>query len=233
MEELENVLAIPREEVILASAKEGTGVPEILEAIVARIPPPKGSPTQPLQALVFDSHYDAVQGRRLLRAARPGNAPRARRHPPDGQRGRGGAPGARRVPAAARAGQAARGGRGRLRRHGPQERPRGAGRRHRDGRQEAGDRAAPRLPGGEEPRVRRPLPAQRARLPAAPRRAREAPPQRRELHVRAGDRRWRSGSGSGAGSSACCTWRSSRSASSASSTSTSSPARRRSSTASS
>ena len=44
MEELENVLAIPREEVILASAKEGTGVPEILEAIVARIPPPKGDP---------------------------------------------------------------------------------------------------------------------------------------------------------------------------------------------
>src|SRR5574339_828419 len=42
MEELENVLAIPREEVILASAKEGKGVQEILEAIVQRIPPPKG-----------------------------------------------------------------------------------------------------------------------------------------------------------------------------------------------
>ena len=62
LEELENVLAIPREEVILASAKEGTGVPEILEAIVARIPPPKGSPSQPLQALVFDSHYDPYKG---------------------------------------------------------------------------------------------------------------------------------------------------------------------------
>ena len=47
MEELENVLAIPREEVILASAKEGTGVPEILEAIVARIPAPKGDPAAP------------------------------------------------------------------------------------------------------------------------------------------------------------------------------------------
>src|ERR1035437_10376459 len=42
MDELENILAIPREEVLLASAKDGTGVPEILEAIVARIPPPKG-----------------------------------------------------------------------------------------------------------------------------------------------------------------------------------------------
>jgi GTP-binding protein LepA len=62
IDELENVLAIPREEVILASAKEGTGVPEILEAIVARIPAPKGDPTAPVQGLIFDSHYDAYKG---------------------------------------------------------------------------------------------------------------------------------------------------------------------------
>jgi GTP-binding protein LepA len=62
MDELENVLAIPREEVILASAKDGTGVPEILEAIVERIPAPKGDPTRPLQGLIFDSHYDAYKG---------------------------------------------------------------------------------------------------------------------------------------------------------------------------
>ncbi|NJD29103.1 MAG: elongation factor 4 [Chloroflexi bacterium] len=62
MEELETALAIPREEVLLVSAKEGTGVPEVLEAIVARIPAPKGDAQAPLRALVFDSHYDPYKG---------------------------------------------------------------------------------------------------------------------------------------------------------------------------
>ena len=62
MEEMENVLAIPREEVLLVSAKEGTGVPEVLEALVQRIPPPVGDAAQPLQGLIFDSHYDPYKG---------------------------------------------------------------------------------------------------------------------------------------------------------------------------
>jgi GTP-binding protein LepA len=62
IEELENVLAIPREEVILVSAKDGTNVEAVLEAIVERVPPPKGDPTARLQGLIFDSHYDAYKG---------------------------------------------------------------------------------------------------------------------------------------------------------------------------
>jgi GTP-binding protein LepA len=62
IDELENVLAIPREEVILASAKDGTGVPDILEAIVERIPAPEGDPHAPVRGLIFDSHYDAYKG---------------------------------------------------------------------------------------------------------------------------------------------------------------------------
>jgi GTP-binding protein LepA len=62
LEELENVLAIPREEVILVSAKEGTNVEQVLEAIVDRIPPPTGAADAPLRGLIFDSHYDPYKG---------------------------------------------------------------------------------------------------------------------------------------------------------------------------
>jgi GTP-binding protein LepA len=61
-EEIVSVTGIPREEVIFASAKQGIGITEILEAVVARVPPPAGSPEAPLRALVFDSYYDAYRG---------------------------------------------------------------------------------------------------------------------------------------------------------------------------
>src|SRR5437667_11676942 len=61
-QEVEDVIGLPQEECILASAKEGIGTQDILEAIVQRIPPPKGNLHQPLRALVFDSHYDSYKG---------------------------------------------------------------------------------------------------------------------------------------------------------------------------
>ena len=60
--EIDRVIGLPLDEVIFASAKEGRGVPEILEAIVKHIPPPAGDAAQPLRALIFDSHYDAYKG---------------------------------------------------------------------------------------------------------------------------------------------------------------------------
>src|SRR5437588_1268996 len=61
-QEVEDVIGLPKEECILASAKEGIGTREILEAVIKQIPPPKGIPDQPLRALVFDSHYDSYKG---------------------------------------------------------------------------------------------------------------------------------------------------------------------------
>src|SRR5690349_7307206 len=61
-QQLEDILAIPGDSAILASAKEGVGIDEILEAIVERIPPPKPSGESSLQALVFDSYFDTYKG---------------------------------------------------------------------------------------------------------------------------------------------------------------------------
>jgi GTP-binding protein LepA len=60
--EIEHVLGIPADEILRISAKTGEGVPELLDALVARIPPPKGDADAPLQALIFDSVYDAYRG---------------------------------------------------------------------------------------------------------------------------------------------------------------------------
>jgi GTP-binding protein LepA len=60
--QLEDILAIPADTAILASAKEGIGIDEILEAIVARIPPPKATGAASVQALVFDSYFDTYKG---------------------------------------------------------------------------------------------------------------------------------------------------------------------------
>ncbi len=61
-DEMVDLLGCDRNEIIPASGKEGIGVPEILQAIVERIPPPKGDPEGPLQALIFDSVFNSYRG---------------------------------------------------------------------------------------------------------------------------------------------------------------------------
>src|SRR4051812_20639465 len=57
-DEIERVLGIAAEEILLISAKTGQGVPELMDAVVERIPAPEGDADAPLQALIFDSHFD-------------------------------------------------------------------------------------------------------------------------------------------------------------------------------
>ncbi|HEX6818909.1 MAG TPA: translation elongation factor 4 [Ktedonobacterales bacterium] len=61
-QEIEDVIGLPKEDVILASAKEGTGTQDILEAVIKHVPPPHGNAGRPLRALVFDSKYDPYKG---------------------------------------------------------------------------------------------------------------------------------------------------------------------------
>ena len=61
-QQMEEVLAIPREEALLISAKDGTGVAEVLEAIITRVPAPKPMNFSGASALIFDSNYDAYRG---------------------------------------------------------------------------------------------------------------------------------------------------------------------------
>ena len=60
--EIMDLIGAKREEILAVSAKEGTGVPELLEALVARVPAPKGKEDAPLRALIFDSYFDRYRG---------------------------------------------------------------------------------------------------------------------------------------------------------------------------
>ena len=167
--------------------RTGTGVPEILEAIVARIPPPKGDPTSPLQGLIFDSHYDAYKGviayvRLAQGTLRDGEPIRLMASGAEAEPLELGVFRPQLVPVkqlvAGEVGYVATGLKN--------VREAQVGDTVTTSTRPAADAAA-RLPAGQEPRVRRALPGQRRGLPAPARRAREAPPQRRELHLRAGE----------------------------------------------
>lgn len=60
--EIESIIGLDTSNAIACSAKTGLGIPEILQAVVDRVPPPTDRPTEPLRALIFDSYYDAYRG---------------------------------------------------------------------------------------------------------------------------------------------------------------------------
>ncbi len=60
--EIEQAIVIPADDAVLASAKAGIGIEDILEAVCARMPSPRGNPTAPLRALIYDSHFDSYKG---------------------------------------------------------------------------------------------------------------------------------------------------------------------------
>jgi len=61
-QEVHDLLGVDPDDILLVSAKEGLGIPELLEQIVRKVPAPEGNPTGPLRALIYDSYYDRYRG---------------------------------------------------------------------------------------------------------------------------------------------------------------------------
>ena len=185
--QISDIIGLDGDHALLASAKAGTGVPEILEAIVARLPPPAGDPDAPLKALIFDSWYDPYRGvvivvRVIDGVLRPGMKIRLMAEGQDYESLQVGIF----TPKAMPVDELGVGEVGFLvanikkisdAKIGDTITESGA----------AGARAVPRLQAAEADGVRRLLPGRRPRVSRAARRAREAAAERRVVLLRAGD----------------------------------------------
>ena len=78
-QQIEDVIGIPADDAVMISAKTGIGIPDVLEALVTRLPPPKGDPDAPLTALLVDSWYDQYLGVVILIRVRDGRLKRGQR----------------------------------------------------------------------------------------------------------------------------------------------------------
>jgi len=182
--EIEQVLGLAESGILHISAKTGDGVPELLDAIVDRIPPPTGDPGAPLRALIFDSAYDQYRGvvssirvmeGTLASTMRLRFMQAASNHEIEeiGVR----------TPVTVPVAELGPGGRVPDRRHqGRGQRPLGGDGDH--GRPPGRHRPG-RLPGSQAHGVLRHLPDRRGRAPRAARRHGQAEAQRRQLHLRA------------------------------------------------
>ncbi len=174
IKEIEEIIGIEAEDAIRVSAKTGENVPELLEQLIARIPPPKGDPDGPLQALIIDSWFDNYVGvvslvRVMNGSLRMGQKIRmwstGRAHQVD-KLGR--------FTPKSKPSETLEDRRSRLRHRRHQRDQRRAGGRHHHARQSSRERGAARFQAGAAARVRRSVPGAVRRLRKFQRRARQA-----------------------------------------------------------
>ena len=219
-QQIEDVIGLDASDAILISAKTGLNVPEVLEAIVTRLPPPKGDRAAPLKALLVDSWYDLYLGVVVLVRIVDGALKKDQRIR---MLGTDAAYDVDRVGVFTPKLTDRRRTRPRRDRL-PHRLDQGGGRhprrRHHHRRPQALRRAAARLPPGDPGGVLRAVPGRCRELRGPARGDGQAAAQRCELHLRDGDLAPRSASASAAASSGCCISKSSRSGWRASSIST-------------
>ncbi len=212
--QIEDLIGLDASDAVLASAKSGLGIHEVLEAIVTRLPAPKGDENAPLKALLVDAWYDAYLGVVVLVRVFDGRLKAGQKMQDDAAPApptcidKVGVFKPKTTPVETRWAPA------RSASSPPQiKEVADAAVGDTTHRREEADGPGPAgLQGSPAGGLLRPVPGRRRRLRGPARRRRQAAPQRRQLHLRDGKLAPRWASASAAGSWACCTWRSSRSA---------------------